>query len=68
MTDAFRLWYKHFTSRSLVSQNNMHVTSDEKFVPKTLLKLVPKSGLYHKERTFFTSLNFYRESYLSNIS
>ena len=40
----------------------------KKIVPKTLQKLVPKSRLYHKQRTFFTSLRFYRESYLSNIS
>ena len=28
--DTVRLWCEHFTSRSLVSQNDIHVTSDEK--------------------------------------
>ena len=40
----------------------------KKIIPKTLLKPILKSRLYHKQIVFFTSLTFYGESYLSNIS
>ena len=40
MSDAFRLWCKHFTSRSLVSQKDMHVTSDR----KTRSQNIPETG------------------------
>ena len=40
----------------------------KKIIPKTLVKPILKSGLYHKQIAFFTSLTFYGESYLSNIS
>ena len=38
------------------------------FFPKALPKPVSKRELYHKPRTFFTSLTFYGEFYLSKIS
>ena len=70
MRDAFCLWCKHFTSRSLVSQSDVQVTSDEKNLsqntPKTLLKPVLKSK--YKQISFFTLLTFDGESYLYNIS
>ena len=50
MSDAFRLWCKHFTSRSPVSQDDMHVTSDE----KNYFQNTPETGT--KKRTSLTFL------------
>ena len=47
MSDAFRLWCKHFTSRSPVCQDDMHVTSDEKNCSQN----TPETGT--KKRTLF---------------
>ena len=50
MSDAFRFWCKHFTSRSPVCQDDMHVTSDEKNCSQN----TPETGT--KKRTSLTFL------------
>ena len=70
-----KLWAMLFVCGVIISQADHWFpktictsSHTKKIVPKALLKPVPKSRLEHKQRTFFTLLTFYGESYLSNIS
>ena len=62
MGDAFRLWCKHFTSRPLVFQKDIHVTSYQKLYSQN----TPETGT--KKRTLLYTKNiFYIVNFLRRI-